>query len=72
MGKFSELDLELWQEEDLEDVFEEYPELENMSIEEMEKFARKLYWEARGYIDRANSLESKADIIRIYIQAIGK
>ena len=26
MGKFSELDLELWQEEDLEDVFEEYTE----------------------------------------------
>lgn len=72
MGKFSELDLELWQEEDLEDVFEEYPELENMSIEEMEKFARKLYWEARGYIDRATSLECKADTIRIYIQAIGK
>lgn len=72
MGKFSELDLELWQEEDLEDVFEEYPELENMSIKEMEKFARKLYWEASGYIDKANSLECKADIIRIYIQAIGK
>ena len=72
MGKFSELDLELWQEEDLEDVFEEYPELENMTLEEMEKFARKLYWEANGYIDRANSLECKADSIRLYIKAIGK
>ena len=72
MGKFSELDLELWQEEDLEDVFEEYPELENMTLEEMEKFARKLYWEASDYIDRANSLECKADSIRLYIKAVGK
>lgn len=72
MGKFSELNLELWQEEDLEDVFEEYPELENMTLEEMKKFARKLYWEASGYIDQANSLECKADTIRLYIKAIGK
>ena len=72
MGRFSELDLELWQEEDLEDVFQEYPELENMTLEEMEKFAKKLYWEASGYIDQANSLECKADSIRLYIKAIGK
>ena len=70
MGRFSELDLELWQEEDLEDIFEEYPELENMNIEEMEKFAKKLYWEARGYIDTANRLESEADTIREYIRLI--
>ena len=43
-----------------------------MTLEEMEKFARKLYWEASGYIDRANSLECKADSIRLYIKAIGK
>ena len=72
MGKFSELDLELWQEEDLEDVFEEYPQLESMTIEEMEKFARNLYWEASGYIDKAMGLEAKADTIQIYIQAIRK
>lgn len=72
MSKFSELNLELWQEEDLEDVFEEYPELENMTLEEMEKFARKLYWEAQGYIDQANSIENKADILREYIKAIGE
>ena len=72
MGKFSELDLELWQEEELEDVFEEYPELENMTLKEMEKFARDLYWEAGGYIDRANSLECKADSIRLYIKAINE
>lgn len=72
MGKFSELDLKLWQEEDLEDVFKEYPELENMTLEEMAKFARKLEWEASGYIDRANALECKADSIRLYITTVGK
>lgn len=70
MGRFSELDLELWQEEDLEDVFEEYPELEDMTLEEMDKFARKLYEEAIDYIETANLLESRADAIRLYIHAI--
>ena len=46
MGKFSELNLHWWLEEDLEDLFEEYPELNNMTIEQMNEFARKLYWEA--------------------------
>ena len=43
-----------------------------MSIEQMDEFARKLYWEAQGYIDQANSIENKADILREYIKAIGK
>ena len=72
MGKFSELNLQWWLEEDLEDLFEEYPELNDMNIEQMDEFARKLYWEAQGYIDRANSIENKADILREYIKAIGK
>lgn len=72
MGRFSELDLHLWLKEDLEDLFEEYPELNDMSIEQMDEFARKLYWEAQGYIDQANSMENKADILREYIKAIGK
>ena len=70
MKNFSELNLEWWQEEDLQDLFEEYPELEKMNIEELENFAKSLYWKASGLIDQANSLENKADIIRIYIKAI--
>ena len=39
MGKFSKLNLQWWLEEDLEDLFEEYPELNNMTIEQMNEFA---------------------------------
>ena len=70
MGKFSELDLYWWKVEDLEDLFEEYPELNDMNPEQLEEFARKLYWEAQGLVDRANSLENKADILRDYIKVI--
>ena len=72
MGKFSKLDLHWWLEEDLEDLFEEYPELNNMTIEQINEFAHKLYWEAQCYIDQANSIENKADILREYIKVIGK
>lgn len=72
MGKFSELDLHWWLEEDLEDLFEEYPELNDMTIEQMNEFARKLYWEVQGYIDQANFIENKADTLHEYIKAIGK
>ena len=72
MGKFSELNLRWWLEEDLEDLFEEYPELNDMSIEQMNGFIRKLYWEAQGYIDQANSIENKADALREYIKVISK
>ena len=72
MGKFSELNLQWWLEESLEDLFEEYPELNDMSIEKMNEFVRKLYWEAQGYIDQANSIENKAYALQEYIKAIGK
>ena len=72
MGKFSELNLQWWLEEDLEDLFEEYPELNDMAIEQMNEFVRKLYWEAQRYIDQANSIENKADALREYIKAINK
>ena len=72
MGKFSKLDLHQWLEEDLEDLFEEYPELNNMTIEQINEFARKLYWEAQGYTDQANFIENKADTLRKYIKAIEK
>lgn len=72
MGKFSELNLHWCLEEDLEDLFEEYPELNDMTIEQMNEFVRKLYWKAQGYIDQANSIENKADTLHEYIKAIGK
>ena len=69
MGKFSELDLHWWEEEDLEDIDEEY-HISEMSLTELDKLATSLDWEAQSYIETANRLESKADAIRSYIRAI--
>ena len=69
MGKFSELDLHWWEEEDLEDLEEEY-KISEMSISDLHKLASALYWEAEGLHDRANSIESKSDTIRAYLRAI--
>ena len=71
MGKFSELDLYWWEEEDLEDLENEF-HLTEKTTEELNKLATKLYWEAQGLIDQANRLESKADTIRRYLDLIEK
>lgn len=67
MGKFSELDLRWWEKEDLEDLEAEYPGLFDKSKEELDNFATQLYWKAQNLIEEANSIESKADAIRIYL-----
>lgn len=72
MNKFSELDFEWWVKDELEDLFEEHPELENMTIEEMNEFAQNLYREVNSLIDRANSLELQADVLCKYINVITK
>lgn len=69
MGKFSDLDIHWWEEEDLEDLEEEY-HISELTLQELDKLATSLYWEAQGYIETANRLESKADAIRSYIRAI--
>lgn len=69
MGKFSELDLRWYEEEDLEDLEAEYSGLFDKSREELDKFATQLYWKAQNLIEEANSLESKADVIRTYLDA---
>lgn len=71
MGKFSELDLYSWEEEDLEELEDEF-HLTEKTAEELNTLATKLYWEAKGLVDRANSLENKADTIRRYLELIGK
>ena len=71
MGKFSELDLYSWEEEDLEDLDEEF-HISEKTIEELNKLATKLYRNAQGLVDEANRLESKADAIRRYLDLIKK
>lgn len=69
MGKFSELDLKWYEEEDLEDLDDEY-HISEKSIEELDVLASKLYWEAQRLYDQVTCLENKADIIRSYINLI--
>lgn len=71
MGKFSELNLRWWEEEDLEELEEEY-HISKLTSQELDKLATSLYWEAQRYIDTANRLESKSDTIRSYLCAIDK
>lgn len=71
MGKFSELDLKWYEEEDLEDLDDEY-HISEKSVEDLDALATKLYWDAQGLIDEANRLESKADAIRRYLDLIEK
>ena len=71
MGKFSELDLYWWEEDDLEALDEEF-HITEKTTEELNTLATKLYWEAQGLADRANRLESKADTIRRYLELIEK
>ena len=71
MGKFSELDLYSWEEEDLEELEDEF-HLTEKTAEELNTLATKLYWEAQGLVNKANSLESKADTIHRYLELIGK
>ena len=72
MGKFSELDLKWYEEEDLEDLEAVYQGLFDKSREDLDKFATQLYWKAQNLIEEANSLESKADVIRTYLGATEK
>ena len=69
MGKFSELDLKWYEEEDLEDLDDEY-HISEKSVEELDVLASKLYWEAQCLYDQVTRLESKAEAIREYIRLI--
>lgn len=71
MGKFSELNLHQWEEEDLEDLDEEF-HISEKTAEELNKLATKLYWDAQRLIKEANRLESKFDTICRYLDLIEK
>lgn len=71
MGKFSELNLHQWEEEDLEDLDEEF-HISEKTAEELNKLATKLYWDAQRLIKEANRLESKFDTICRYLDIIEK
>lgn len=57
-----------WQKEDLEDLQEKYPNLDEMTDEELELLSRNFYREAQGLYDRVCRLESDAENIKLFIQ----
>lgn len=67
MHRFNE-----WQREEIEELLLDYPNLFDMSREEIEKIAEELFWTVQGYIEKANSLEQKYDAIQIYLNVIEK
>ena len=71
MGKFSELGLYWWEEEDLEKVDDEF-QITEKNIEKLNELKTKLYWKAQDLIEEVNRIESKADAIQRYIDVIGK
>lgn len=70
MIDLSNLDLQWWEKEDIEDLLEEYPQLLEMSLDEIKKLKTELYWESQGLIDRAYAIESKADSLQILINEL--
>ena len=66
MERLAKFNLSKWTKEDLIDLLEDYPNLFEMSHDELQKIVQDKYATARGYIDRANRLESDADAIAKY------
>ena len=71
MGKFDDYKLSWWEKDELEDLEDEF-HITEKTTEELDEFADKLYWKAQRLIDEANYLETRADVIRSYINLIEK
>lgn len=69
MGKFSELNLTWYEEEDLEALDEEF-HISEKSVEELQKLATELYWKAQNLYSTVCHLESQSDSIKEYIRLI--
>ena len=70
MIDIEKLDLKWWKKEDIEELIEEYPQLLEMSLDEIKKLKTELYWESQHLIDRANIIESKADSLQTLINKL--
>lgn len=69
-GRFNTLEAaQKYAKNGLKDKLHELQYLTLDGREELDKFATQLYWKAQNLIDEANSLESKADAIRVYLAA---
>ena len=58
--------LRKWQMEDLLDLLEDNPEIEQMTLTQLKALEQDLYREASWKFDEGNRLENKASIIALY------
>ena len=68
-SQLDELNLSKWQKEDIEDMLEDYPNLLDMSVEELETLSRKKYWEADGMYQTVCHMESQAELMQVLANA---
>ena len=59
-----------YQKEDILDLVKEHPELLDMTPVQLSTRARDLDWEADGYMNKVNSLETEASLTRDLIEII--
>lgn len=59
-----------YQKEDILDLVKEHPELLDMTPVQLSTRARDLDWEADGYMNKVNSLETEASLTRDLIKII--
>ena len=57
------------EKEDIEDMLEDYPNLLDMSVEELETLSRKKYWEADGMYQTVCHMESQAELMQVLANA---
>jgi hypothetical protein len=69
MERLKDFDLHKWTKEDLIDLLEDYPNLFEMSAEELQNLIRDKYWDAQYHTERANRLENDASAIEKYYKA---
>lgn len=60
--------LHQWEIESINDLFEEYPELRDMTIDELKEKSDDFYAQAAVFYERSRSLEATADTIKLYIK----
>lgn len=70
MSRVPGLKFSWWQEEDLEELSKKYPGFFNKTMEELEQLRQELNYEAEVAYDRVQKLESDADTIEMYMNAV--
>lgn len=60
--------LHQWEIESINDLFEEFPEFQNMTTDELKQKSDDFYAQAAAFYERSRSLEATADTIKLYIK----